>query len=65
MATPALVLAPKIVACPSCPKCGTRMSLAYIFPHKPGQDQRTYDCPRCEYEVTEIVKFDNRSNDTA
>jgi hypothetical protein len=33
------------------------MSLVRIFPDKPGYDQRTYECPRCEHEVTEIVRF--------
>jgi hypothetical protein len=46
-----------VVARPKCTTCGTRMSLVRIFPDKPGYDQRTYECPRCEREVTEIVRF--------
>jgi endogenous inhibitor of DNA gyrase (YacG/DUF329 family) len=46
-----------IIIRPSCPTCGTRMSLVRIFPDKPGYDQRTFECPRCEHEVTEIVRF--------
>jgi DNA-directed RNA polymerase subunit RPC12/RpoP len=45
---------PRVIACPSCPKCGTRMLLVHIFPDRPEHDQRTYECPRCEHEVTEI-----------
>jgi DNA-directed RNA polymerase subunit RPC12/RpoP len=48
---------PSVIACPSCPKCGTRMLLICVFPDRPGYDQRTYQCPRCEHEVTEIIKF--------
>jgi len=46
---------------PKCSRCGTRMSLVRIFPDKPGYDQRTYECPRCEHEVTEIVRFQKAS----
>ena len=42
---------------PICPRCGTRMLLARILPDRPGYDQRTYECPRCEYDLTEIVKL--------
>jgi transposase len=48
-----------VIVRPSCSACGMRMSLVRIFPDKPGYDQRTYECPRCEHEVTEIVRFRN------
>ena len=48
---------PRVIACPSCPKCGTRMVLINIFPHRLGHDRRTYECPRCEHEVTEIFQL--------
>jgi len=48
---------PSIIALPSCPKCGTRMTLVHIFPDRPGYDQRTYECPRCEHEITEVIEF--------
>jgi endogenous inhibitor of DNA gyrase (YacG/DUF329 family) len=48
---------PSVVVRPNCPTCGTRMSLVRIFPDKPGYDQRTYECPRCQHEITEIVQF--------
>jgi transposase-like protein len=46
-----------VIVRPNCPACGTRMSLVRIFPDKPGYDQRTFECPRCQYEITEIVQF--------
>lgn len=49
---------PSVIACPSCPKCGTRMVLVSIFPGRPRHDQRIYECPRCEHEVTEIFQVE-------
>jgi hypothetical protein len=51
------VLPPTILACPSCPKCGTRMTLVRIYPDQPGHDRRVYECPRCEHEISETVMF--------
>jgi len=48
-------LPPNVIVAPSCPRCGTRMLLICILPDKPGHDQRTYECPRCEHEITEII----------
>lgn len=48
---------PKAIVRPICPQCATRMSLVRIFPDQPGYEQRTYECPRCEHEITEIVQF--------
>jgi tRNA(Ile2) C34 agmatinyltransferase TiaS len=56
---------PRVIACPSCRRCGTRMVLVQIFPDSPGHDQRTYECPRCEYEVTEIFQVERRAAETA
>ena len=47
---------PAVLASPACPKCGTHMSLVRIFPDGPGRDQRTYECPRCQHEVTQFAK---------
>jgi hypothetical protein len=46
-----------VLGCPARPRCGTRMLLARIFPDRPGYNRRTYECPRCEYDLTEIVKL--------
>jgi endogenous inhibitor of DNA gyrase (YacG/DUF329 family) len=48
---------PSVIACPTCPKCGDRMSLIGISPDRPGCDRRTYECPRCQHEVTEVIEF--------
>jgi hypothetical protein len=33
------------------------MTLARIFPDTPGYNRRIYECPRCEFDLTEIVKL--------
>jgi hypothetical protein len=38
------------------------MLLVHIYPDSPGRDQRTYECPRCEHEVTEIMAFPARAS---
>ena len=38
---------------------GFRDLLVHIFPDRPGHDQRTYECPRCEHEVTEIFQLEH------
>ena len=48
---------PPILACPSCPKCGARMTLVGIFPGKPGHDQRIYECSACDHEIAETIQF--------
>ena len=47
---------PAVFRRPACPTCGTRMLLVRIFPDKPGHEQRTFECPRCADEITEIVQ---------
>jgi hypothetical protein len=31
------------------------MELVRIFPSRPAPDQRIYECPRCEFEVTDVI----------
>jgi transposase len=52
-----VVIMPIRIACPSCPICGTKMSLITIVPDKPGHDRRTYECSRCQHEHTEIIQL--------
>jgi hypothetical protein len=52
---------PNVIACPSCPKCGSRMRLVLICPTALGRDERTYECPRCEHEVVEDFQFKKAS----
>jgi hypothetical protein len=41
------------------------MLLVHIFPDRPGHDQRTYECPRCEHEVTEIFQLERGTTELA
>jgi hypothetical protein len=43
---------------PACPACGTPMMLDTIEPHLPHHDLRTFECPKCGNEVSEVVKFE-------
>ena len=42
---------------PICGDCGAEMWLARIEPEKPGHDRRTFESPRCQGQVTKVVKF--------
>ena len=46
METPTTTIPPLLLACPRCPKCGTRMLLVRIYPDRPGSEQRTYQSVR-------------------
>jgi hypothetical protein len=45
------------IAHPECPACRVQMWLARIEPDKPGHDLRTFECPRCQNEMTEVVRY--------
>ena len=42
-----------------CPRCGTRMMLARfnLARDKPDRDRRTFECPECGNEISEVVRF--------
>jgi transposase len=41
---------------PLCSRCGNRMSVAFVVPHKPGREPRTHKCPVCgNIETVEIA----------
>src|SRR5262245_27685975 len=42
---------------PKCPACGALMWLAHIEPDKPRHDRRTFECPRCQEQITKVVKY--------
>jgi ribosomal protein S27AE len=46
---------------PFCPKCGAPMRLTRIEPDKPGFARRSFECPRCQRQVTEVIELKNRS----
>ena len=41
---------------PSCPQCGSRMTLVRVCPDRPGYDQKNYECGKCNKLVVEVVK---------
>ena len=49
---------------PDCPRCQTRMMLARIRPiaDKLGQDECTFECPKCENELTQQCQFNEASS---
>jgi hypothetical protein len=47
------VISPSVSA-PSCSQCATRMLLVRISPDRPGYERRTYECPWCPREMTEV-----------
>jgi hypothetical protein len=47
-----------INARPQCPKCAALMYLACVTWDEPGCDRRTFECPRCQYVETAVVKFE-------
>jgi transposase-like protein len=46
-----------VVIRPQCPACGHQMWITRIEPDKPDYDKRTFECPECKNELTEIVKY--------
>jgi ribosomal protein S27E len=50
-----VAIPPETIARPKCLVCGAQMWLARVYPEKPGCDQRTFECPDCKHEATEIV----------
>ena len=48
----------RLAGLPFCKSCGAQMWLASIEPaDKPNHDKRTFECPRCQEETVEIVKY--------
>jgi hypothetical protein len=47
-----------ILARPVCFKCGAPMWLIRIEPDKSGWARRTFDCPRCQNEMTEVINLE-------
>jgi DNA-directed RNA polymerase subunit M/transcription elongation factor TFIIS len=49
------------IAPPRCPKCGAQMSLVTISLRGEDNDERLYECARCQHEITEVVNFKQAS----
>ena len=47
----------RLVGLPYCKACGAQMWLTSIEPEKADHDRRTFECPRCQEETVEIVKY--------
>jgi hypothetical protein len=43
---------------PVCFKCNTPMWLIRIAPDKPGCARRTFECPRCQNQMTEVIDLE-------
>jgi len=43
---------------PSCFKCGAPMWLIRIEPDKSGCARRTFECPRCRNQMTEVIDLE-------
>ena len=44
---------------PVCSKCYAPMWLTRIQPDKPGCARRTFECPRCQDQMTEVIELEN------
>ena len=53
-----IVRQPRPMGLPGCKSCGAQMWLVSIEPaNTPNHDMRTFECPRCQEETVEIVKY--------
>ena len=43
---------------PVCSKCGAPMWLIRIEPDKPACARRTFQCPRCQNQTTEVIDLE-------
>jgi transposase len=43
---------------PICPRCRTKTTLARVILDKPGFETRTFKCPDCGFEISELAKYE-------
>jgi uncharacterized paraquat-inducible protein A len=43
---------------PVCSKCGIPMWLTRIQPDQPGYARRSFECPRCHHQMTEVIELE-------
>jgi DNA-directed RNA polymerase subunit RPC12/RpoP len=43
---------------PVCSKCGAPMWLTRIEPDKSGFARRSFECPRCQNQMTEVIELE-------
>jgi hypothetical protein len=42
---------------PLCKDCNIPMWLVSIEPEREGHDARTFECPRCQEAIVEVIKY--------
>ena len=47
----------RIIPHPCCELCDADMWLISIEPDMPDHDRRTFECPRCQHVVVEVVQY--------
>ena len=47
---------------PVCSECGTTLWLTRIAPDNPGFARRTFECPRCQNQISEIIGLEKAAN---
>jgi transposase-like protein len=50
-----IVEPPKQISRPPCRRRGSRMGLVRRSPRQPGYEERTFECPDCNYTFSELV----------
>jgi hypothetical protein len=48
----------RAVSGPACESCKTATWLVSIEPDKPAHDRRTFECPRCQHLMIEIIQYE-------
>jgi len=43
---------------PVCSKCGVPLWLTRIEPDKPGFARRSFECPRCQNQISEVIELE-------
>jgi hypothetical protein len=56
--SPVLTLQPALAPFdrPLCPECDTPMFIVTVEPDGPNNESRTYECPRCKFIETNVVR---------
>jgi len=47
---------------PACSKCGAPLWLTRIAPDKPGFARRSFECPRCQNQISEVIELEKAAS---
>ena len=47
---------------PVCSQCGAPLWLTRIQPDKPGFARRTFECPRCQNQISEVIQLEKAAS---